>query len=134
MSEPMWIEPSRWSEIQFQHFQDYLSKCPHAERQQLLRILRSAARSALLILASENPSVGNNSTSLNGPSWCDVMDPWLDEGLPALKESLPQTKPVIGKIIRDLVDYFATGPVTEDEAVSYYEIVTEFIFLGLADR
>lgn len=134
MSEAMWIEPSTWSRIQFQYLEEHLSKCSHAERQQTLLILRPAARSALLILASENPFLANNSTSLNGPKWCDVMDPWSNQGLPALQEASPTIRPVIGNIIRDLVDDFATGPVTEEEAVSHYELITEFIFLGLANR
>jgi len=132
MPNDMWIDFSTYSRIQFQFLQDRLSDCSDVERAHILRVLRPAAQVALLALVSSIPSMSEDSTRLNGNVWRDVMDPWLDEGESALQEVLPDIPDIIGQIIRDLIDYFATGPVTAEEEVPYSEFLTDFAFYVLA--
>ena len=134
MAIPIQNRASDWSRTQFEILQDHLQACSHAEYARILDVLRPAAQTTLLILASSIPAMSEGSTWLNGPEWIDVMDPWIKEGEPALQDARPYIKPVIGQIISELMDYFSAGPATESEDVDYQELLTHFTHFALSRR
>ena len=134
MAVPTQMSSSDCSRTQFEILQDHLQACSDAEYAQILSVLRPAAQTTLLILASSVPAISEGSTLLNGPEWRDVMDPWIEEGELALQDARPYIKPVIGQIISELMDYFSAGPATESEDVPYHEVLTQFAYLVLSRR
>jgi len=134
MAVPTQISASDWSRTQFEILQDHLQACSHAEYARILDVLRPAAQTTLLILASSIPAMSEGSTCLNGPEWRDVMDPWIEEGEPALRDAWPYIDPVIGQIISELMYDFSAGPATESEGVPYHEVLTQFSYFVLSRR
>jgi len=62
------------------------------------------------------------------------MDPWIEEGEPALRDAWPYIDPVIGQIISELMYDFSAGPATESEGVPYHEVLTQFSYFVLSRR